>query len=81
MKLIEVVKSDDGDVGVYIRLDEDNKSDGNVGGVAPKRDIRDSLNVCTTIVPTCWTTNHGDVKLIEDDKSDDGDVGEVVGKR
>jgi hypothetical protein len=23
----------------------------------------------------CWTTTHGDVKLIEDGKSNDGDVG------
>jgi hypothetical protein len=40
----------------------------------------DSLKVCTTIVPMCWTT-HGDMKQIEDDKSDDGDVGEVAAKR
>jgi hypothetical protein len=40
------------------------------------------LTVCTTIVS--YYTNHGDMKLIEDGKSDDGDVGdigEVVGKR
>jgi hypothetical protein len=78
MKLIEDVKSDDGDVGVY-QTWWNGKSDGNVGGVAAKRGIRDSLKVCTTIVTICWTTTHGDVKLVEDGKSD-GDVGGVLEK-
>jgi len=29
----------------------------------------------------CSTTNHGDMNLSEDGKSDDGDVGEVDEKR
>jgi hypothetical protein len=43
----------------------------------------DSLKVCTTIVPMCWTTTttHSDMKLTEDGKSDDGDVGGVAAKR